>query len=45
MVQGCKISGNKKKSTEVDFNPNSGKINREVFEADCGSPGAFGLVL
>jgi RNA 3'-terminal phosphate cyclase (ATP) len=44
LVQGCKVSGNKKQSTLVDFNPNNGKISRQTFEADCGSPGAFGLI-
>jgi RNA 3'-terminal phosphate cyclase len=44
MVQGCFVKGDKKKSTEVEFNPKNGKISRNDFTVDCGSPGAIGLI-
>ena len=44
MVPGCVIKGDRKKSTEVEFNPKTGQISRNDFIADCGSPGAIGLI-
>jgi RNA 3'-terminal phosphate cyclase len=44
MVPGCVIKGDRKKSTEVEFNPKTGQISRHDFIADCGSPGAIGLI-
>jgi RNA 3'-terminal phosphate cyclase (ATP) len=45
MLPGCEVSGNKKGSTEVVFDPCAKKIKQESFVADCGSPGAIGLIL
>ena len=45
MVPGCSVSGNKKKSTQVDFDPKLNKISRNEFVADCGTPGAIALIL
>ena len=39
------MAGNKKKSTQVGFNPGSNKISRKDYIADCTSPGAVTLIL
>lgn len=44
-VPGCRVQGNAKKSTEVEFDPRSGNISRESYSADCESAGAIGLVM
>ena len=45
LVPGSRVTGNKKKSQVVHFNPKDKSISRKVYKADCGSPGAVGLIL
>lgn len=45
LVPGCRVTGNAKKSTEVEFDPKTGNISRTNYSADCGSAGAIGLVM
>ena len=45
LVPGCKVKGNAKKSTEVEFDPKLGNISRTSYAADCESAGAIGLVM
>jgi RNA 3'-terminal phosphate cyclase len=45
MVPGCVASGVVKKSKIVNFNPKENKISLHEFTADCGSPGAVGLII
>ena len=45
MVPGCVASGVVKKSKTVNFNPKDKKISRHEFLADCGTPGAVGLII
>lgn len=45
MVPGCVASGVVKKSKTVNFNPKEKKISRHEFIADCGTPGAVGLII
>ena len=45
LVPGCKVAGNAKGSSIVQFDPRGKSIRRKNYLADCGSPGAVGLIL